>query len=139
VATATRFLDTNVLLRLFTRDDERKAEAALALLLRIEGGEESVVVTPLVIFEVVFTLEKSYGVSRDRIREILLQLISIRGIELQGKGILSQAIDMYSSSSISFVDAYTASFMKSRGIHEIYGWDQDFDRLEGVVRLEPAV
>jgi predicted nucleic acid-binding protein len=55
-----RFLDTNVLVHYLTRDDEQKAEAAFALLRRVEQGDEKVVTSPLVIFEVVFTLQKSY-------------------------------------------------------------------------------
>src|SRR5207237_10782451 len=43
-----RFLDTNILLRFLTRDDEGKATASLALLTRIEQGEEKVVTSPLV-------------------------------------------------------------------------------------------
>jgi len=49
------FLDTNILLRFLTRDDEQKAQQALDLLLRIERGEEKVITSPLVIFETIFT------------------------------------------------------------------------------------
>lgn len=36
-----RFLDTNILLRYLTRDDETKAGSAFALLGRIENGDEN--------------------------------------------------------------------------------------------------
>ena len=39
---ARRFLDTNILLRYLTRDDEAKAQQALALLRRVERDEEQV-------------------------------------------------------------------------------------------------
>jgi predicted nucleic acid-binding protein len=39
---AARFLDTNVLLRYLTRDDERRALQALMLLSRVARGEEKV-------------------------------------------------------------------------------------------------
>ena len=63
-----RFLDTNILLRYLTRDDEVKARACLALLLRVERAEEVVVTSDLVIAETVFTLQspRQYGLSRDR-------------------------------------------------------------------------
>ena len=41
-----RFLDTNVILRYLTRDDEVKAQAALRLLLRAERGEERLATSP---------------------------------------------------------------------------------------------
>ena len=35
-----KFLDTNILLRYFTRGDERKAAACFALLQRVQQGQE---------------------------------------------------------------------------------------------------
>ena len=65
----SRFLDTNILLRYLTRDDPVKAEPALAVLVRVERGEEKVITSPLVIFETVFTLQgRNYRVPRDRIK-----------------------------------------------------------------------
>lgn len=39
---------------------------------------------------------------------------------------------------ISFADAYSAAYMASRGVKEIYSWDSDFDKVGEVVRVEPA-
>ncbi len=48
-----RLLDTNVLIRYFTRDDPAKGERALALLLRVEQGQAKLATTATVIFETV--------------------------------------------------------------------------------------
>ena len=77
-----RFLDTNILLRYFTRDDPEKAERALALLQGVEQGQERVIISPMVIFETVFTLQHSYGVPRPRIRDLVEDIISLRGVQL---------------------------------------------------------
>ncbi|HXF50775.1 MAG TPA: PIN domain-containing protein [Dehalococcoidia bacterium] len=132
-----RFLDTNVLLRYLTRDDEPKARRALALMVRLERNEERALLSPMVVFETVFTLEKSYRVPRARIRELLENLLSFRGLALAGKRVYYEALDLYERTAVSFADAYNAAFMKARGVDEIYSWDADFDRVEGVVRLEP--
>jgi predicted nucleic acid-binding protein len=133
-----RFLDTNILLRYLTRDDEEKAEVALALLLRVERGEERVVTSPLVIFETVFTLEKSYRVARALIRERLEAIIGMRGLQLTNKQLYYQAFDLYVAKNISFADAFNAAFLKARELTEIYSWDADFDKIEGVSRIDPA-
>ena len=65
-----RFIDTNLFLRYFTRDDEEKAEKVLNLLKRIERNEEQVITSSLVMFEVIFTLESFYKVSREEIKEL---------------------------------------------------------------------
>ncbi len=134
-----RFLDTNILLRYLTQDDIAKARACLTLLLRIERGEEVVVTSDLVIAEAVFTLQspRQYGLPRDRIRQLVEPIISLRGLRLPRKALYSRAFDLYCDKSISFVDAYNAAYMESRGVKEIYSYDTDFDRLEEISRIGP--
>lgn len=134
---ATRFLDTNILLRYLTRDDEEKARRALALLTRVEQGEEKVVTSPMVIFETVFTLQKRYRFPRGQIRDAVGDLISLRGLELAEKSLHRQALDLFVAKNIPFVDAYNAVYMQSRGMSDIYSWDTDFDHIPGIRRVEP--
>jgi predicted nucleic acid-binding protein len=133
-----RFLDTNILLRYLTRDDEGKANSAYGLLRRVEQGDERVVTSPLVIFEVVFTLQKSYQIARSRIRDALADILSLAGVELPQKSLYLQALDLYVQKNISFADAYNAAYMRSHQVSEIYSGDADFDRVEGITRIEPA-
>ena len=131
-----RFLDTNILLRYFTRDDEEKARRALALLQRVERGEEKVETALPVIFETVYTLERFYHIPRDRIWQLVLNVIRMRGVHLPGKDLCRAALILYAEKNISFADAYTAVYAQEHGM-EIYSWDTDFDKIEGIVRVEP--
>ncbi|MBI4200888.1 MAG: type II toxin-antitoxin system VapC family toxin [Chloroflexi bacterium] len=136
-----RFLDTNILLRYLTRDDEAKAQASLGLLSRVERGEEVVVTSDLVIAEVVFNLQspRQYGLSRDHIRQLVEPIVELRGLRLANKGLYRRAFDLFCDKRISFVDAYNAAYMESRGVTEVYSYDTEFDRVEGVRRVEPEV
>ncbi len=134
----TYFLDTNILLRYLTRDDEQMAQGALNLLMRIERGEEKVITSSLVIFETVFTLQSFYKVPRQSIKEQMLAVISLRGLHLSDKNLYYQAFDLYASKNISFADAYNAAYILSEHVSGIYSWDRDFDKVEGIVRLEPT-
>lgn len=131
------FLDTNILLRFLTGDDMQEAQRALNLFMRIERGEEKVITSSSVIFETVFTLQKQYNLPRKEIKDKLLPIISSRGIHLADKGLYYRAFDIYVTKNISFVDAYNAAYMISEEIFNIYSWDKDFDKIEGIVRLEP--
>ncbi len=135
---APRFLDTNILIRLLTRDDEAKARRALALLMGIEQGEETVITSAMVVFEAVFVLEKRYAIKRTTIRYDLREILSLNGLRLENKNLYLSALDLYVQNNISFADAYNAAYMRSRGISEIYTWDSDFDKIEGIVRVEPG-
>src|ERR1700692_3595490 len=110
------FLDTNILLRYLTRDDEQKAQKALNLLLKVEQGEEKVITSSLVIFETIFTLQSFYKVPRQRIKELLLPIISLRSLQLSDKRVYEQAFDFYTTKNISFADAYNAAYMLSEQV-----------------------
>ncbi|MDP6550430.1 MAG: type II toxin-antitoxin system VapC family toxin [Dehalococcoidia bacterium] len=134
-----RFLDTNILLQHLAREDEQKAIGCRELLLRLERGEEVVVATDIVIFEAVYILQsrRHYGLSRSRIRQLLEPIIALRGLRLPRKALYARAFDLYDNTSISFADAYNAAYMESRGLTEVYSYDTDFDRVEGITRVEP--
>lgn len=135
-----RFLDTNILLRYLTGDDERKADACLQLLLRAERGEEVLVTSDLVIFETVFTLQspRQYGMPLSQIRELVEPIVTMRSLRLPRKSIYPRAFDLCDELRIDFVDAFNIAYMEAHGIHEVYSYDRDFDRAEGVSRLEPT-
>ncbi len=134
---STCFLDTNILLRFLTRDDEGKAQQALDLLLKIERGEEKVITSPLVIFETIYTLQRFYKVPRQRIRDKILSIISLRSLHLPDKNLYHRAFDLYVTKNISFADAYNAVYMQAEEVSHIYSWDRDFDKIDGITRLEP--
>ena len=130
-----RFIDTNLFLRYFTNDDEVKARRVLELLQRVERGEERLITSPLVIFEIIFTLEKFYRVSRNEIRELMLPILALKGMEVSFKGIYEQALELYVKHSISFTDAFNAAFMLTKDIKEIYSYDEDFDKIKEIKRI----
>lgn len=134
-----RFLDTNVLLRYLTRDDEHKAQACLALLLRVERGEEQVITSDLVIAETVFTLQspRQYGLSRDRIRQLIEPIVGLPGLRLPNKALYRRAFDLYCGQRISFTDAFNVAYMERHGLNEVYSYDTDFDRVRGIRRIQP--
>lgn len=133
----TRFVDTNILLRYLTKDDPVKAERALALLLRVERGEKKIALSPLVVFETIFTLQHQYHQPRVQIRDTVSDILSLRGVELPDKRLFQRALELYARRSISFADADNAVYLQARGLNEIYSCDGDFDELPGIARVEP--
>lgn len=134
-----RFLDTNILLRHLTGDDPKKARACYHLLQRVERGEEIVVTSGMVVTEAVFLLHSPshYGLPQERVRQLLEPLLDLRYIRLPNKPLFRRAFALYCDKSISFTDAYNIAYMEARSVNEVYSYDTDFDRAEGVQRLEP--
>ncbi|QER41293.1 type II toxin-antitoxin system VapC family toxin [Thermodesulfobacterium sp. TA1] len=132
-----KFLDTNIFPRYLTKDDEEKAYKVLDLLKKIEKGEEKVITSPLVIFELIFTLQKYYKLPKEEIKNLVLPLINLRGLKLPYKAVFEKTLEVFPNTNVSFADLFNYFFMLEHEVKEIYSYDEDFDELPEVKRLVP--
>ena len=136
-----RFLDTNVILRYLTRDDEAKAEACYRMFQRVRRGEEVLITCEAIITEVVYVLSSKrapYRLNHQEIRDRLSPILTLRGLRLPNKSIYIRALDIYASSpALDFEDTLAVAHMERRGVTEILSYDRDFDSVAGFQRVEP--
>jgi predicted nucleic acid-binding protein len=133
---ADAFLDTNILLRHLLQDQPDHSLAATAYLARIERGEVVVRTADTVVFETVFTLERSYKQPRAKIRDVLLPLLNLSGIVLPGKRRYRRVFELYVDQNVPFADAFHAALMERLGLTEIATFDTHFDRISGIHRID---
>ena len=138
-----RFLDTNVIIRYLTKDDEEKAEACYRLFQRVNRGEETLATSEAIIAEVTYVLSSRrapYQLNHEEIRARLLPIVTMRGIRLPHKQICINALNIYASSaSLDFEDALSVAHMQRLGIGQIVSYDRDFDAIPDVQRIEPPL
>jgi predicted nucleic acid-binding protein len=134
---AEPFLDTNVVLRHLLADHPDHSPRATAFLERVERGDVRVRTSHLVVFETVFTLERTYKRAKADISGFLLPLIELPGILLPQKRLFRAAFDLYVQRNLPFADAYHAALMLRTGLSAIVTFDRDFDRIPGITRQEP--
>lgn len=132
-----RFIDANVFLRHLLADDPTKAPRARALLLRLEKGTEKATTSPLVLFEVIFTLHRSYGVAKHRVAGYVSEFLNLRGLQVPDKQLWRDALTTWVTYAIDFTDAYNVATMRSTGISEMYAWDRGYDTVLDIRRIEP--
>ena len=134
-----QFIDANVFLRFLTRDDVIKAERVKILLERAEQGEVELTTSESVICELVFVLSspKLYNLNRERVRTLLLPIVSLRGLKLPNRSVFLRGLDLYAGTPMDFVDALAIAHMEARNVTEVYSYDEHFDGVSGVRRLEP--
>ena len=134
-----QFIDANVFLRFLTRDDPVKAERVKALLERAQRGEIALFTSESVITELVFVLSspRLYQLSRDRVRSVLLPIVTLKGLQLPGRRAILRALDLYATTLMDFVDALAVGQMEASRMTEIYSYDEHFDSVQGITRLEP--
>jgi predicted nucleic acid-binding protein len=134
---ALSFLDTNILLRHLLQDVPEQSSRCTAYLDRVERGELKVRTADTVVFEVVFTLQRTYKKPKAAIAAALLPIIELPGIVLPNKRRIRRAFDVYVQLNIAFADAYHAALMESLKLTDIVTFDHEFDRIPGISRLEP--
>ncbi len=130
-------LDANVLIRYLTRDVSDQAEASRSLLIRASEGDLRLHMTALTFAEVVCVLERFYGRSRPQIAEVMTHALALPGLQFEHADVLAASLGAYRESNVDFMDAYQATYALHRGIAAIYSYDRHFDKISGIVRLEP--
>jgi len=134
-----QFIDANIILRFLTRDDLAKAERVKVLLERADRGETELTTSESVICELVFVLcsPRLYNLSRERVRTLLIPIVSLKGLKLPNRSLYLRAIDLFAATSVDFVDALAVAHMEARKVTEVYSYDKHFDGVSGIRRLEP--
>ena len=134
-----RFLDTNILLRHLMNDDPVQSPASLALIEAIEQRRVTAWTSDLVIAEVVFVLanKRTYNLSREAIRDLLLPLINLAGLKLPRKRLYKRIFELYTTLPIDYIDCFHAALVERWRPAELYSFDTDFDRILGITRVEP--
>jgi predicted nucleic acid-binding protein len=131
-------IDSNVILRYLTKDPPKMAEAALRTLHDAQNGNISLLLTPLTVAEVVWVLESFYGHSKPRIAETMSQFLFCDGLEVENLDLIVEALTLYHEKNLDFADAFLAAVALRRGPQAVYSFDQHFDRIPGITRLEPG-
>src|SRR5439155_20208516 len=124
---ADPFVDTNLFLRHLRQDDPDRSPRATAFLARIERGEVKGHITDLVVFEAVYTLQRTYKQPKAAIRDALLPLIELPGIVLPGKRRYRRVFELYVAQNIAFADAFHGVVMESLRLTEVGSVDHEVD------------
>jgi len=134
-----QFIDANIFIRFFTKDDPIKAQSCFNLFKKAKQNKIAITTSEAIIAEVVYVLSSKnlYNKSSSEIRSLLYPIISLPGLKLSNRKKYLRALDIYALYSIDFEDAMAIAYMESKKVMQIYSYDKHFDRIKGIERLEP--
>jgi predicted nucleic acid-binding protein len=132
------FIDANIILRFLTKDPPPMAEAALKIFEEAKHGKMSLLIIPITVAEVVWVLESFYDYPKEKIAETMTQFLSCEGLEVESLDLLLEALNLYYEKNLDFADALLATTALRKKIPTIYSFDQHFNRINGIERLEPG-
>lgn len=125
-----RAVDTNVLVRLITRDDEAQAAAADAF---VEGGAW---ISHLVLAETTWVLSSAYALDDSAIAEAIEMLLQHRSLAVQDADVVSAALECYRRKpTLGFSDCLVLQIAVKAGHVPLGTFDKGLGKLPGAVRL----
>ena len=125
-----RAVDTNVLVRLVTRDDARQVRAA-------EGFVEAGAWVPhIVLVEATWVLASVYGLEAAAVATAVEMLLNHRDLTIQDGEVVAAALEQYRKKpALSFSDCLVLEVARKAGHLPLGTFDRNLAKREGAQRL----
>lgn len=130
-------IDTNVLVRLLTQDDQAQADAVQRRLAPLDAVAESVLINDIVVVETLWVLRRLYGYDRRTLVEVLGHLLSALTFRFESREVVSQAARHFADSTADFSDCLIAAKNASLGCEVTATFDHAMAKLPSVELLNP--
>ena len=101
-------VDTNILVRYITQDDEQQAKLVEHFIQRCLDNNKNIFINNIVLCELVWVLNRGYHYSKEQIISILKQILSTKEFLFEKQDMLWQALEIFEHKSIDFSDAIIA-------------------------------
>ena len=98
-------LDTNIIIRFLTGDNEKFLEQSILYFKDIEKGSLQVEILEGVLMEAFFVLTKFYKLPKSEVIQDLKTILALDGIVNHNKIILHEALNIIDNKNVDFVDA----------------------------------
>ena len=126
-----RGLDTNVLVRFITRDDEAQFRRADALFSAASSGNR-LFVNVIALCELVWVLGSAYGETRERIATVLAHLIETPEIVIEDVDLVRRAVSDFKAGTGDFADYLMARRNSRSGCDTTLTFDKRLRRTDGM-------
>lgn len=130
-------LDTNVLVRFLVQDDPEQAAAATALIGGLTEAEPGYVCREVLV-ELVWVLDRAYGLGRADIARALDGLLEAQELVIEAADRVALAADRYRKGGPGFADQMVALAGQGAGCREIATFDRKAAGIPGMRLLGAA-
>ena len=97
-------LDTNVVVRFLTRDDEAQFRAAQSVIRAARRTQEQLFIGVPVLLETVWVLQRAYGIDRNGVAKTIHGLLKSSDLILEHEALVEVALDAFQTGSADFAD-----------------------------------
>ena len=122
-------IDTNILVRFVTRDDEKMAQRAYKVITEECTEKSPGFVSTIVLVELVWTLRSQYGYDKSSVLKALESLISAKELDFEHSEFVQQAYRLYLKSATGFADILIGLIHKNYGCETTITFDKKAAKL----------
>jgi len=125
-----RAVDTNVLVRLVTRDDAKQVAAAEVFV------EKGAWVSHLALAEASWVLSAVYDLEHPAIATVIEMLLNLKDLTLEGSEVVSSALETFRKRpALGFSDCLMLEVARKAGHLPLGTFDRNLGKLDGAERL----
>jgi predicted nucleic-acid-binding protein len=126
-------LDTNVLVRILTADDEAQTAEAARFIGQQCSSMSPGFVSTIVLTELVWVLGGSYAYGRREITSAIETLLASRDLAVEAEDQVRAALRTFAKSSCDYIDALIGEINRARGCEATATFDRKAAKLDGFV------
>ena len=121
-------LDTNILVRYLTRDDEQQWEQAVEII----QHNQPCFIANIVLCELVWVLRGvSYGLHKDEIVKALEAILHSSAFEFESRAVVDHALQQYKQGKADFSDYLIGAISRQAGCIETVSFDRKLKAEKG--------
>lgn len=128
-------LDTNVLVRYITQDDNKQAALANALIENLDDASPGFV-TLVTLVELSWVLESAYHFTRQQVAEVMQTLMTVDTIKLDRAAVVASAVRVYAASKADFSDCLIERLSANAGCERTMTFDKAAAKMAGMILLK---
>lgn len=129
------FLDTNIWLRYFVKNNLDQYEASLKLILKAEQGEVRLYTSSVVLMEINHVAHKIYQIPKEQIMIWFKAIDQIRNITLIEKTNFNLALSFYQKYNIKLADCVIASQLPKKVT--LVSFDEELSKIKEIITKKP--
>ena len=121
-------VDTNAILRFLLNDVPTQRKRTEELFKKAAKKKVTVILPEIVVFEILFTLDKYYGYSKEQIIKIIEPLVATAYLRVESRRTFLGALKIFRMQNIEFVDCFLAiKSIEANG--DLFTFDQKLLKL----------
>lgn len=129
------FLDTNIILRFFLKDNESQYQDVCDLFAKIEEGAFKPYTSSIVFMELNYVVRNIYKLPIDEVLDYIDAIKKMRGMTVIEKTDTDNAVNLYKKYKIKLGDCFIATQLPKEAI--LVSYDSDFKKLKEIKSQTP--